>query len=135
MSQTQPTQPVVPAEKPKSLLREPQIIAALIGLVGVIIAAIGAPLIIDRLKATPTPIPATPTVTVPSAPAASGFVCPGGDACIKANISLDTGEKIYHFPGCKYYDQTIIDLAKGERSFITAAEAEAAGWKKAIGCP
>jgi micrococcal nuclease len=49
---------------------------------------------------------------------------------IKGNISLRTGEKIYHVPGGEYYDQTVIDEAKGERWFCTEAEAIAAGWRK-----
>lgn len=49
---------------------------------------------------------------------------------IKGNISLRTGEKIYHVPGGDYYDQTVIDEAKGERWFCTEAEAVAAGWRR-----
>ena len=132
MSQTQPAQTAAPADKPKTLWKEPQVVAALIGLAGVLIAAIGAPLIVDWMQATPTPSPtAAPTGT----PLPADSACPAGDACVKANISLDTGEKLYHFPGCRYYTQTVIDPAKGERTFVTAAEAEAAGWKKASGCP
>ncbi len=48
---------------------------------------------------------------------------------IKGNISRD-GERIYHLPGEKYYDQTRIDRAKGDRWFCTEAEAEAAGWRR-----
>jgi micrococcal nuclease len=49
---------------------------------------------------------------------------------IKGNISYSTGEKIYHVPGGYYYDDTVIDEAKGERWFCTEAEAVAAGWRK-----
>jgi micrococcal nuclease len=49
---------------------------------------------------------------------------------IKGNISVNTGEKIYHVPGGEYYDQTVISEAKGERWFCTEAEAVAAGWRK-----
>ncbi len=49
---------------------------------------------------------------------------------IKGNISYRTGEKIYHVPGGEYYDDTVIDEAKGERWFCTEAEAVAAGWRK-----
>ncbi|GAG48302.1 unnamed protein product, partial [marine sediment metagenome] len=35
-----------------------------------------------------------------------------------------------HVPGGEYYDQTVIDEAKGERWFCTEAEAVAAGWRK-----
>lgn len=135
MPETQPPEPAASRGRPASVLRDPQIIAALIGVAGVLIAAIGAPLIVDWVRATPTPVPPTPTVTVAPVPTAAGFVCPGGDACIKANISRDSGEKLYHFPGCLFYDRTVIDLAAGERYFTAAADAEAAGWKKASGCP
>lgn len=49
---------------------------------------------------------------------------------IKGNISAD-GEKIYHMPGDKYYDVTVIDTSKGERWFSSPEEAEAAGWRRA----
>jgi hypothetical protein len=49
---------------------------------------------------------------------------------IKGNIS-STGEKIYHMPGGKYYDRTIISLSNGERWFCSPAEAEQAGWRAA----
>ena len=49
---------------------------------------------------------------------------------IKGNISLRTGEKIYHVPGGEYYDQTVVDEAKGERWFCTEVEAVAAGWRE-----
>lgn len=53
---------------------------------------------------------------------------------IKGNINA-SGEKIYHLPGCPYYERTKIDAARGERWFCTEAEAEAAGWRKAQNCP
>jgi len=65
---------------------------------------------------------------------------PGGQVCdysatsepvIKGNISVTSGEKIYHVPGGYYYDQTVIDESKGERWFCTEEEAVAAGWRKA----
>lgn len=48
---------------------------------------------------------------------------------IKGNIS-SSGEKIYHLPGQKYYDKTIIDEGKGERWFCTEQDAVSAGWRK-----
>lgn len=48
---------------------------------------------------------------------------------IKGNIS-SSGEKIYHLPGQKYYDQTVIDTSKGEKFFCSEAEAVSAGWRK-----
>jgi len=48
---------------------------------------------------------------------------------IKSNIS-SSGEKIYHLPGQKYYNKTVIDEGKGERWFCTEDEAQSAGWRK-----
>lgn len=52
------------------------------------------------------------------------------DCLIKGNISIDTGEAIYHVPGQKYYEQTVIDERYGELWFCTEDEALAAGWRK-----
>ena len=49
---------------------------------------------------------------------------------IKGNISIDTGERIYHVPGQKFYDETIIRPEFGEQWFCSEAEARAAGWRK-----
>ena len=50
---------------------------------------------------------------------------------IKGNVSIDSGEHIYHVPGQEYYDQTRISPKYGERWFCSEAEARAAGWRKA----
>lgn len=49
---------------------------------------------------------------------------------IKGNISLNTGERIYHVPGQKYYSETRISTQHGERWFCSEAEARRAGWRK-----
>jgi hypothetical protein len=49
---------------------------------------------------------------------------------IKGNVSINTGERIYHVPGQKYYDDTIIRPEFGERWFCTESEARSAGWRK-----
>lgn len=52
-----------------------------------------------------------------------------GDACnIKGNVST-RGERIYHVPGQRYYDDTRISASHGERWFCSEAEARAAGWR------
>jgi len=51
------------------------------------------------------------------------------DCLIKGNIS-SSGEKIYHMPGQRYYDKTVIDENKGERWFCSEDEAVSAGWRK-----
>ena len=48
---------------------------------------------------------------------------------IKGNIN-SKGERIYHVPGGRHYDATVIDTLKGERWFCTEAEAVAAGWRR-----
>lgn len=52
---------------------------------------------------------------------------------IKGNIS-SSGEKIYHLPGCGSYEKTKIDESRGERWFCSEAEAQTAGWRKALNC-
>lgn len=49
---------------------------------------------------------------------------------IKGNINAK-GEKIFHVPGGRFYDNTAITEAQGERWFCTEAEATAAGWRAA----
>ncbi|TCR72217.1 hypothetical protein [Rhizobium sp. BK376] len=49
---------------------------------------------------------------------------------IKGNISIDTGERIYHVPGQKYYAETRISPEYGEQWFCSEADARAAGWRK-----
>jgi endonuclease YncB( thermonuclease family) len=58
---------------------------------------------------------------------------PAQAACaIKGNISRK-GDKIYHLPGTRDYDRTVIDTASGERMFCNEDEAKAAGWRAARG--
>ncbi|MDF1598242.1 succinoglycan biosynthesis protein exoi [Mesorhizobium sp. YIM 152430] len=56
---------------------------------------------------------------------------PGSGCDIKGNVSVDTGERIYHVPGQPYYHDTVISMDKGERWFCSEAEARQAGWRKA----
>jgi endonuclease YncB( thermonuclease family) len=62
--------------------------------------------------------------TVPTKPPAAAT---SGDCLIKGNIS--NNGHIYHVPGSRSYDATIIDESKGERWFCTEEEARAAGWR------
>ena len=52
---------------------------------------------------------------------------------IKGNLS-ENGD-IYHMPGDERYAETRIDTSRGEQWFCTAAEAEAAGWRRARPAP
>jgi len=76
-----------------------------------------------------------PTLVVAGATAdrlgLSSFLSSPQAGCnIKGNISMRTGERIYHVPGGKFYDLTVINPAKGERWFCSEAEARAAGWRR-----
>jgi endonuclease YncB( thermonuclease family) len=56
---------------------------------------------------------------------------PAGDCVIKGNISR-SGERIYHMPFQQHYDRTKIDERAGEQWFCSEAEAQAAGWRRAL---
>jgi hypothetical protein len=82
--------------------------------------------------AAPSPLPPPPETE--SAERTDG--CPEGctssktGCAIKGNISKE-GERIYHLPGQRYYDKTVISPEKGERWFCTGEEAEENGWRRA----
>lgn len=67
---------------------------------------------------------AQPTQLPDEAPSESS--CRG--AGIKGNINRE-GEHIYHEPGSRDYDATVIDESKGERWFCTVEDAVRAGWR------
>jgi hypothetical protein len=52
---------------------------------------------------------------------------PSGDCSIKGNIS-ENG-RIYHVPGSRSYEDTVINESRGERWFCTQQQAQAAGWR------
>jgi len=68
---------------------------------------------------------------------AAGSSCPDGcleppPGCeIKGNISYTTGERIYHLPGQRWYEKTVVNPRYGERWFCIEEEAEANGWRRA----
>jgi hypothetical protein len=51
--------------------------------------------------------------------------------CIKCNINFQTNEHIYHLPFDQQYDNTMIDITKGERWAKTVKEAENNGFRRA----
>lgn len=68
----------------------------------------------------------------PDLGAATSIAVANTGACnIKGNISINSGERIYHLPGQMFYAGTKISPAYGERWFCSEAEARAAGWRKA----
>src|SRR5262245_26285319 len=52
---------------------------------------------------------------------------PGSGCNIKGNVSIDSGDRIYHVPGQKYYDETNVLSKYGERWFCSEKEARQAG--------
>jgi hypothetical protein len=52
--------------------------------------------------------------------------------CIKCNISMRNGEKIYHLPFDQQYDRTLIKEEKNERYVETVKEAEALVFRRAF---
>ena len=64
-----------------------------------------------------------------SAPVIASGAKPG--CVVKGNISVSTGRKLYHLPGMRNYEATVIDLAKGERWYCSETETQANGWVKA----
>jgi hypothetical protein len=98
--------------------------------------------VVDQTEQIPTntspvsTIPPEPTETQ-KPPESTAFAgCPNGctfhpDGCdIKGNISIATGEKIYHVPGGEFYDACVISPDYGERWFCTEQEAIDNGWRK-----
>lgn len=57
-------------------------------------------------------------------------VSPQGGCVVKGNINRE-GEKIFHVPGGRSYDETVITPSKGERWFCSEQQALDAGWRKA----
>lgn len=113
------------------------------------IAAVVLLLLASGPKTAPTPPRSTqpaPRVPEPRAPepvpspapepAAVEGKCPKGcdvpppDCYIKGNVSKK-GERIYHVPGQRYYEETVISPGKDEAWFCTEEEARANGWRRA----
>lgn len=74
--------------------------------------------------------PDPPASASAAAPFAPQPAAPQQQCVIKGNINSKR-EQIYHVPGGRSYDETIIDEGKGERWFCTEQEAVDAGWRKA----
>lgn len=70
------------------------------------------------------------TVFAPPTPLTRS-VLPDASCDIKGNVSINSGEHIYHVPGQERYLATKISPEYGERWFCTEAEARDAGWRKA----
>jgi micrococcal nuclease len=59
---------------------------------------------------------------------------PDPNCTIKGNIDKATGDKFFHYPGCRQYTQIVLDLNTEEGYFCSEEEAIKAGFMKASGC-
>lgn len=69
-----------------------------------------------------------PSLIAPAAPATKPPVTSSAGCQIKGNIN-SKGDKIFHQPGTRDYERTVINEASGERMFCSEDEAKAAGWR------
>lgn len=79
----------------------------------------------------PTPAPGSTSADAPNEnafPRGAGAPSARPGCLIKGNINR-RGDRIYHVPGSRSYDETIIDEARGEGWFCTEQEALDAGWR------
>lgn len=61
-----------------------------------------------------------------------GFAFDVGYPCIKCNVSMANGERIYHLPFDQKYDATVVRRDRGEFYARTVKEAEEAGFRRAF---
>ncbi len=131
---------VAASHKPcKSIL--PQLIIGFIGVgIGITSVIVFAPSQFSRLFNFPFNLLFTPKASnLVSAPKASNPVSEpiinepvAQQNCnIKGNISVSTGDRLYHVAGMEDYEGTVITPSKGERWFCSESEAIAAGWRRA----
>ena len=89
-----------------------------------------AALTISALLLLPTQLAATSAHAAgPAAGSALTVQAPERRCVIKGNVT-NSGEKIYHVPGQRYYKATKISFKRGERWFCSEREARRAGWRK-----
>lgn len=79
-----------------------------------------------RAHAAPCAAAAPSTATGAGSPNDNGSTC--AEPRIKGNVNRN-GARIYHVPGSRSYDNTVIDTARGERWFCSEADAVHAGWR------
>lgn len=79
---------------------------------------------------TGTPTSGVPGTSDPCRAEGASRTAPRPECPVKGNVGA-SGERIYHLPGMRAYEDTAIDPARGERWFRSAEEAEAAGWRRA----
>jgi cold shock CspA family protein len=127
----------IPTARPQAAKRKPKQkswVESLTGIVGlVIVAAFTIPFVYKsfwtRLDTTLPVSPTTQPETSTPPTLIESVIDP--NCVIKGNISISTGNKLYHLPGMEDYEWTEIHLDKGERWFCTETDAIAQGWRKA----
>jgi hypothetical protein len=60
----------------------------------------------------------------------NGCTAPPPGCTIKGNINRKTGDRVYHLPGQKHYDEVTVEPEAGERWFCTEDEAQGSGWRR-----
>ncbi|WP_457094317.1 thermonuclease family protein [Microvirga sp. P5_D2] len=71
---------------------------------------------------------ANTTVVPPILNSAAGKTADNSNCKIKGNIN-QKGDRIYHLPGSRDYERTVLNVAAGERWFCSEEEALGAGWR------
>jgi hypothetical protein len=100
--------------------------------VGPAVSNPGIPLPTTAPTAPARPVPTVaPPANSPQEPSKRGQLTYQAPGCnIKGNVAFDNGERIYHVPGGKYYNSTVIDARYGERWFCNEQDAVNNGWRK-----
>lgn len=127
----------MPTGRPLPARRKPNQtgwLQSLIGIVGlVVVAASTLPSVYKslwtRFDTNPSLSTNVPSETTTPPTPIEAVIDP--NCVVKGNISISTGDKLYHVPGMEDYEGTKIYLDEGERWFCTEADAIAAGWRKA----
>ncbi len=60
----------------------------------------------------------------------AGCASPPPGCAIKGNINRKTGDRVYHLPGQKHYDEVTVEPEAGERWFCSEDEAQSNGWRR-----
>lgn len=127
----------VPTARPLPARRKPKQtgwLQSLIGIVGLVVVA-GSTIpsvyksVWTRFGTNPPVSPNAPSETITPPTPIEAVIDP--NCFVKGNISISSGNKLYHVPGMEDYVGTEIHLDKGERWFCSEAEAIAAGWRRA----
>ncbi len=83
-----------------------------------------------QIQPEPAYVAPAQTYTAPEPqPTATTYQESVADCNIKGNVNSKNHTKIYHVPGSRYYDSTIVDPSKGDQWFCSVEEAVATGFR------